>query len=124
MNYTRIIAGILLVFSGLTANAAERWINVTGNYLNNAAFNSTDYSEWEVSGDAMSITVRVGCMEMWNGRINMEKTITNVPNGRYRLSVQGLYRTKDHNNAYNDHVSGTEDIRGFFFANDVEKPMA
>lgn len=124
MNYTRIIAGILLVFSGLTANAAERWIDVTGNYLNNAAFNSTDYSEWEVSGDAMSITVRVGCMEMWNGRINMEKTITNVPNGRYRLSVQGLYRTKDHNNAYNDHVSGTEDIRGFFFANDVEKPMA
>ena len=55
--------------------------------------------------------------------MRMSKTINGVKNGHYRLSLQGLYRTMNHDAAYKAHKNGTEEIRGYMFANDVEKKL-
>jgi len=116
---------LLLCFGiGHSASAKEKWIDVTKEYISNPSFTVGNYDEWEVSGTARSIVARAGCMEMWSGKIDVQKTITGVPNGRYRFRVQAFYRTKSHHKAYREHRNGTENIRGFFFANELEKPLA
>lgn len=115
-----IIALVLCLTSSATA---KQWLDVTSQFLSNPNFVSSNYDEWAVSGSANSITARAGCMEMWSGQMRMSKTINGVKNGHYRLSLQGLYRTMNHDAAYKAHKNGTEVIRGYMFANDVEKKL-
>ena len=115
-----IIALVLCLTSSATA---KQWLDVTSQFLSNPNFVSSNYDEWAVSGSANSITARAGCMVMWSGQMRMSKTINGVKNGHYRLSLQGLYRTMNHDAAYKAHKNGTEEIRGYMFANNVEKKL-
>ncbi len=117
---------MVLFFICLCANVfgQKKWVDVTCKYISNPNFSKISYDEWEVDGNASSITIRVGCMEMWNGRIDMQKIIKDMPNGHYRFSIQALYRTKNHKDAYKEYKEGKEVINGFIFANDNEKKVA
>ncbi len=122
-NIKQLLTAIIIFGLGINADAAKKWVDVTEKYISNPSFTVANYNEWEVSGTARSISARAGCMEMWSGRIDLQKIIENVPNGHYRFSVQALYRTKNHNDAYKEYKDGRENIRGFMFANDKEKPV-
>lgn len=115
MNPKWILA--LLVMVAHTALAETKWIDVTARFLKNPGFDTSDRSDWNLTGEAGSLgAVSFSCMEMWNGYMRLEHTQTDVANGHYRISVQGLYRTRAHDKAYERYQNGTETISGFLFA--------
>ena len=68
------------------------------------------------------------CAESWNTSFNVYQRLENIPNGRYRLRVQGLYRynyTWDNVNtaALEAHEGGFEQLYAKLYANDVETPL-
>ena len=87
-NIKQLLTAIIIFGLGINADAAKKWVDVTEKYISNPSFTVANYNEWEVSGTARSISARAGCMEMWSGRIDLQKIIENVPNGHYRFSVQ------------------------------------
>ena len=114
----------LLMAVGLVAKAEMKWVDVTSNYLKNPGFNTGDRSDWSITGNAGALgAISYSCMEMWNGYMRIEHTQTGVPNGHYRISVQALYRTRAHDEAYRRYMNGTEVISGYLFANDQQVPL-
>ena len=63
------------------------------------------------------------CIESWNsGNIDFSVTL-NVPNGTYRMQVQGYYRDGNKSDVVARRTAGTETIRSYYFANEVEHPL-
>lgn len=57
--------------------------------------------------------------ESWNSKaINMYTVVTGLPNGVYKLGVQGYYRDGSIQNFGTKHTDGTEVLRSYYFAND------
>jgi len=63
------------------------------------------------------------CVESWNsGSIDFSITL-NVPNGTYLFSLQGYYRDGSVEQVVERRNNGTETIRSYYFANEVEAPL-
>ena len=63
------------------------------------------------------------CVESWNsGNIDFSITL-NVPNGTYLFTVQGYYRDGNRSQVVVRRNDGTETIRSFYFANEVQAPL-
>ncbi len=94
---------------------AQSWIDITTDYITNPGFdnNSRDGWEYDCSG---SVDNTYDAMEFYNGTFDIYQTLT-VPNGKYRVSVQGYYRTGDNNKAYAAYKDGTENITAYLYAN-------
>ena len=69
------------------------------------------------------------CGEKWNtATFDVAQTLTNIPNGYYKISVQGFYRMGGDNNndatiAAKNHAAGTEMLNAVFYANNEEKEL-
>ena len=66
--------------------------------------------------------------EVWNANFHVYQEITNIPNGRYRLSIQGYYRYNNTNESSNSaaveaHKNGTELLLAEFYGNLESKPI-
>ena len=62
--------------------------------------------------------------EVWSkGHGEYYQVITGLPNGTYGLTVQGYYRDGSTGGVYDKYVSGTEEIRAWYFANDASAPF-
>lgn len=115
--YNRILSILFVSCLSIVSQAETKWVDVTTNHLKNPGFNTADRSDWEISGQASSMgAISFSCMEMWNGYMRLEHRSENVPNGHYRISVQGFYRTRKHDEAYKRYSNGTEVISGYLFA--------
>lgn len=87
------------------------------------------YAAWNASfnggGNSVSGHDFVHCNtvhESWNSSmIDMRQTITGIPNGAYRVSVQGYYRDGD--DPTGKYANGTEQLRTRFFANQISRPL-
>ncbi|MBQ9285756.1 MAG: lamin tail domain-containing protein [Bacteroidaceae bacterium] len=118
-----IIATIIFAATVTTAPAATRWVDVTSEYFKNPTFSTGDRSDWTFEGEASSFAfIRVGCIEMWQGWMHMHRELA-VPNGRYRLSFQSLYRFRRHVWAYQQYVEGTDEHTAFYYANAEEREV-
>ena len=118
------IAILALCLCSIGMRAETKWVDVTNNYLKNPQFNTSDRSDWEMTGQASAFgAMSYSCMEMWNGFMRLEHREQGVPNGHYRISVQALYRTRAHEEAYRRYSNGTEVISGYLFANDKQQPL-
>lgn len=107
-------------FVAFCGQAETRWVDVTSSYFKNPSFQSGDKSDWNYEGEASSFAViRVGCIEMWQGWMHMSRELT-LPNGRYRFSLQSLFRFRRHVWAYPQFVEGTDEHSAFFYVNDKE----
>lgn len=63
------------------------------------------------------------CQESWNSN-SIDYSITlNVPNGTYRFTLQGYYRDGGRSDVISRRGNGTETIRSYYFANNVEHPL-
>ena len=100
-------------------HAQSKWLDVTANFLNNPNFDNGSKSDWTMTGNAQSFgAISYSCMEMWNGFMRFEHQQTGVPNGHYRLSMQGMYRPRGHKDAYRRYQEGTDYYCAYLFAND------
>lgn len=87
------------------------------------------YSAWnarfEGGGNSIGGHDKIHCNavhESWNSNmIDMQQTLTGLPNGTYRVSVQGYYRDGD--DPQGKFADGTEVLRTRYFANQVSKPL-
>ncbi len=80
------------------------------------------YHTWEISnkcGEKFSIP-----------SFDVAQTLTNLPNGYYKVSMQGFYRMGSGDLSQNDatiaaerHAAGTETLNAIFYANNEEKPL-
>lgn len=63
------------------------------------------------------------CAEKWNCNFDIYQEITDIPNGRYKVSVQGFYRYGGFSNAANAKNNGTEQMNAVLYANDASVPL-
>lgn len=104
------------------ASPVLTWLDVTESYIVNPGFEkSTD--GWLIDSEVSNARAEYGGMEFWNGWFDICQTIE-VPNGKYRLSVQAYYRTNVDDMAYEDYSYGTDDITAYLYANDVAVRVA
>lgn len=102
---------------------AQTWIDLTDEYVVNPGFDGGLTTGWTWTSNAGSQRTGNGGMEFWNGIYDFGQT-TNVPNGRYRISMQGYYRVGENNPCYYEYLQGNEQITGYLYANEVEIPVA
>ena len=88
-----------------------------------------DLGDWTVESSNFAIGGEDGenvagnyCAEVWNTTFNVCQSLDNIPNGRYRLTVQGYYRYNNdwgdntNYNAYVAHNKGTEQLYAMLYA--------
>ena len=103
---------------------AQQWVDVTENYLTNPGFDNNSSQGWLWSSNAQSQTVRVECMEFWNGMFDIWQQLQGLTKGRYRLSVQAYYRPGDNSEAaWRAYQEGTEEITAVLYAGGNEIPL-
>lgn len=107
--------------------SAQVWMDVTETYLANPTLDNGTWDGWDVTydnngGSSGGPRCSYGAMELWNCSARMSQSL-NVPNGRYRLSVDGFFRTQALSTAYQYYSSDMEDITAYVFANSNKVAM-
>lgn len=120
MKTIRLLLSVLIALP-LTLHA-QSWIDITDAYIANPNFDNNTTQGWTYTSNASSQSTGYEAMEFWNGTFNIYQTV-NVPNGKYRLSVQAYYRTTDNGYAYNSYTNGSEELTALLYANDSQVPV-
>lgn len=63
------------------------------------------------------------CAEKFSSKFDVYQTLTGIPNGFYKLMVQGFYREGSIDNSVSKRNSMTENINAVVYANEKEKPL-
>lgn len=92
---------------------AAEWVDVTRQYMTNPNYAGNSKSGWTISTSYKEDT-QYSCQEFFNSTFNMYQTLS-VPNGRYRISVQGFYRN---GSPSADNMSGT--LTSYMYANTTQ----
>ena len=121
MNNKRKIVSLLMMFAFTCANSQD-WIDVTKEYVNNPNFDGGSNAGWKYTNGAQNCQTNFECMEFWQGTFDIHQTV-NVPNGRYRISVNSYYRSSDNSSSLRDYNNGSENQTGIIYANDDSKPL-
>lgn len=87
--------------------------NFGRNDLRNSKWNGTP----SINGDNTNM-----CAEKFNTTFDVYQTIS-VPNGLYKVEVQGFYRNGTYADAAAKHVDGSEQLLAAVYANTVETPL-
>lgn len=114
---------LLSLLLPLCLKAEYVWLDVTDRYITNPSFDGNSNTGWTYTANAGSKAVNYGCWEFWNGTFDAYQTLTGLSAGKYRLSVQGYYRTQDNSAAFRDYQSGSEDITAMLYAGDTKQPL-
>ncbi len=123
MKKSRILFFVILMMGiGKLSAQTARWIDVTS-YLQNPGFDGNSRNGWTFEANASSTDLNYECQEFWNGTFDFWQTVANVPNGSYRLSVQGYYRIGGNSSSYTAHQNGTERLTAQLYANSAETAL-
>ena len=116
-----ILLSLFFLFSGADAVRADKaWMDVTAQYVQNPTFAGNSSAGWTTTGEFSKQDVQFECMEIYNGTFNVSQQLTGLPAGKYRLSVQAFFRTRENNNAYQSHQNHSENITAYLFAGDAQ----
>ena len=117
MNTSKTICIIAWLLTALTAGAAEKtWIDVTNQYITNPQFTNDSQEGWSWESNASTQAVRIECISFYSGNFDLHQQLRKLPQGHYRLSVQGFYRMADNSTSLDAHQNGTEDITASLYA--------
>ena len=101
-------------------------INVTSAYLKDASVSTKENSAaWTITVTNNKNSMPAwgnGSIEYWSCDFTMSQTITDLPNGKYLVKVQGFYR-QGGNDGGAAHKAGTENITAKLFANKASTPL-
>lgn len=91
----------------------------------NANFETRGNSEgWTIERDGGNSEVRSGCLEFWNdNRFKTSQIIENLPQGHYRLSVQGYHRYGNSTKDYKQILKGEPSSLAYLFVNNQKKTL-
>ncbi len=66
-----------------------------------------------------------GACEAYAEKFDLSQTLTDMPNGRYKVTCQAFYRPKTSANAWADYVDGNSDadVRLFLYGNSISKAV-
>lgn len=110
----------ILIPQGATAQTAS-WIDLTDVYLQNPRFDGNSSNGWTMEAWAGSTACNYGAQEFWNGIWDFHQSVT-LPNGRYRISVQGYHRNEANSNqAVESHT--TTEMTSQLYANAASIPL-
>ena len=113
---------LLFLLTITTVWAAETtWVDITGRFVQNADFNSGNNDGWTVNSSAGQRAVSANVMRFWNGTFDFSQVISGLPQGHYRLTVQGFYRNEE--DSYQAYKNGTERLNAFLYAGGVSKAL-
>ena len=123
MRYIRFFL-LFLLTACVGLSHAQEWTDVTEYVVVNPSFDNNNFVGWHFDTNATSQHANYGCMEFWDGYFDFYQTLWGFPKGRYRLTLQGFYRTTDNSAAYSSHQSGKENITAYMYGGDTEQPLA
>lgn len=124
MKQLYLYVAMLLAFGSTTSSLAKNgWIDITSEYISNPSFDGDSNEGWIFQSNAGSQAVRCGAMEFWNGYFNIYQSISNLPSGHYRMSVQSYYRCQDNNQGFWNYLNNSEDITGYMYAGNSEQKI-
>ncbi|MCR4959737.1 MAG: hypothetical protein K6B13_14220 [Prevotella sp.] len=94
--------------------------------------NQDERNRWDVIQEGDGVYAQGGdgivranrAVECWKKtKFELKKTITGLPNGTYEFKLQGFYRDGSEVRIGAKREAGEEEIRAFFFLNDVSRPF-
>lgn len=115
-----LINFIIACLVGILQTQAQSWIDVTQSFVTNPSYEENTKDGWQWTTTAWGTSTNYGEQEFWNGTFNMYQTISNLPNGTYRVGVQAFYRRGDNGTAYNYYKNDPDDITAKLYANSTE----
>lgn len=122
MNFKNYLLTISLFLAIATAHAADIvWTDITTRFVQNPDFDSGNNDGWTVNSSAGQKSVSAKIMRFWNGTFDFSQQISHLPQGTYRLTVQGFYRAQG--DSYQAYKDGTEKMNAFLYAGKVSKPL-
>lgn len=105
----------------LVENGDYDWVDVTAGYMENPDF-SNGRTGWEFTGSGAD--VREGCMEVFQQGFDLWQEYNDIPNGRYRISVQAFYRTGGNSNSRRDNAkAGNDPVQALLYGNETTQPL-
>ena len=111
-----LLIALCSIHLGVSAQDGYQWLDMT-HLIANPNFENNTNDGWDCWSNASSKNLSYGCQEFWNGTFDIWQTLWDIPNGKYRLSVNGYYRIGDNSWSLNQHNNGTEEITAFLYAN-------
>ena len=118
-----VLDNFKLEYATPTDEEGNSWIDITSMMVKNPGFDRNRTDGWEWDSDASSQSANLNCMEFWYGHFDFWQQIKGAPKGKYRLSVQAFYRVYENDWAYEDYLSGNENITAVMYAGESEKPL-
>jgi len=98
------------------ASAAE-WLDVTQQCITNPSFSDNNNIGWDISTWG-KVDTQYKCVEFFSTTFDFSQTLTGLPNGTYRVSVQGFYRNGNYSQSeYNNYLNGTDVVTAYLYAN-------
>jgi hypothetical protein len=122
MNLKQIKLVCLLGIFGL-GTASAQWTDITSEFLQNSSFENNSKDGWTWTSDAVSQTADYNCMEFWNGTFDFWQKVSGLPQGTYRLSVQGYYREGDNDVTYQSYLNEEENLTAELYAGEYAQPL-
>ena len=92
------------------------WIDVTDKYISNWGFDNNSTEGWITETEGGTVGPGAGCMRFYDTTCTLSQQLNNLPKGKYRLSVQGFYRTNG--DSYEAYINDSENITAYLFAGD------
>ena len=115
-----LLLSAFLLMAYMSGAAEITWADITQRFITNPDFNSGNNDGWTVNSSAGQRSVSQKVMRFWNGTFDFSQQLNHLPQGRYRLTVQGFYRPEgDSDNAYWAHVNGTERLTAYLYAGEA-----
>lgn len=84
--------------------------------------NSNSQAKW-LGSPAIGGYANNLCAEKWNTTFNVYQKLTGLPNGRYKVTMQGFYRCGGYADAANLRKNGNESLNALLYANDASTPL-
>ena len=116
-----LVAMLMLCATATTEATAAAWTDVTSRFITNPNFDSGDGWDWTTSTGTAGIDK--GNARFYSGNFDFHQTLSNLPKGHYRLSVQSFYRDGGNDEAWNAHQNNSESIDAYLYAGNNEQRL-
>ncbi|MDO4994495.1 MAG: Ig-like domain-containing protein [Bacteroidales bacterium] len=98
------------------------WVDVTEAYVVNPNFDGNSSAGWTFEGSGQQ--VQYNCMECYQQGFDIYQEFNDVPNGRYRISVQAYYRTGENSEQrMRNAKNGNDPVQCVLYANETTQPL-